>query len=813
MGRSHQVQGWKLHISSRPVEALALISILAPFFGRQDVCFKCARNSHVLQQLNEGALGATQIGKFVTIYPESNACARALAEMLVELTKGFNGPVVVTDIQIGDVLYARYGAHNPEFVRDRLGQIVPSIRGPDGQLQADSYNVPFRLPRGIQNPFEGMVRSRAESSIVVDDAGRSVNRKSDKLFGPGYLVLEVIKQHPKGSVFKGIDLRAQEGVSVKIIKQGRRHCLSDEYGRDIRSRLRRQYALHQLLHSSVSIPKVDAYFEVDGDGYLSLDYIEGDTLESMTSKLLNRRPWCSVPICSRRWTIDVLDNLLKVTNDLHEAGYVHRDLTASNVLIGVDDRVYLLDLELIHARSDISPAFGVGTPGFMSPQQERREQPATTDDIYSLGCIFIFAWTGTDPRRVLFAGERQRFRQLTEFVGATASELAEVTAQAVLAVASDRPTIADMRRALLRADLQVASVARARVSMHKDRIASGLMGILRAAPRDPQTGVWLSPPLENATHHVTSQGAAALELRRSASRGVAGVVYLLSRAARLGYGTGELRNSVQAGVEWLIGSKAAPDAGMPGLHFGEAGVAVAISEAIAASLVNPTAEISKFINQCLGGSLDWPDFTHGAAGQGVAAFCCADLLREQAFAEPAHAAANYLVKTQQPDGSWVMPSGVEGMSGETLTGFAHGVAGMVFFLAEYDRRYNSKVARSSWQAGLTWLESRAIPVNRAVEWEYSDTRSTRWRWWCHGGPGIALTFLRLYELTRDEQFATFARKALRIHPVRVLYQNLTQCHGLSGLGDVYLEAARVLGDHTWTQRASNIVRSPASTFS
>jgi hypothetical protein len=42
------------------------------------------------------------------------------------------------------------------------------------------------------------------------------------------------------------------------------------------------------------------------------------------------------------------------------------------------------------------------------------------------------------------------------------------------------------------------------------------------------------------------------------------------------------------------------------------------------------------------------------------------------------------------------------------------------------------------------------------------------------------------------------------HPVDLRYPNLSQCHGMSGLGEVYLEAARVLKDSRWLVRAAGI---------
>jgi hypothetical protein len=40
-----------------------------------------------------------------------------------------------------------------------------------------------------------------------------------------------------------------------------------------------------------------------------------------------------------------------------------------------------------------------------------------------------------------------------------------------------------------------------------------------------------------------------------------------------------------------------------------------------------------------------------------------------------------------------LPAGVDGISGDTLTGFAHGVSGIVYFLAEYARSFSNTYAK------------------------------------------------------------------------------------------------------------------------
>jgi lantibiotic modifying enzyme len=67
-----------------------------------------------------------------------------------------------------------------------------------------------------------------------------------------------------------------------------------------------------------------------------------------------------------------------------------------------------------------------------------------------------------------------------------------------------------------------------------------------------------------------------------------------------------------------------------------------------------------------------------------------------------------------------------------------------------------------------------------------------------------LAFLQLFKLTGDRAFGTVARGALNVHREDARSTNLSICHGLTGLGEIYLEAASALGDDYWLRRAQAI---------
>ncbi|WP_166870377.1 lanthionine synthetase LanC family protein [Massilia mucilaginosa] len=797
-GRSERVQGWKLHVSSVPAEAHALLEAILPVLRASQVPFKIARDATILGLLNEGGLGATQVGKFCTIYPADDAAASALAAQLVAATRGFNGPVITSDMALGNLVYARYGGFNTIVERDLLGQHHLYIRDGAGELIADAYTQPFVAPSFAACPFDGVPATAARR------AGGPAT------FGPGYVLVDVIKQHAKGNVYLAILASSQDSVAARVIKEGRKHCLSDIHGRDIRVRLRRQGEIHARLEGLVPVPACDPYFEVEGDGYLPMAYLAGADLESVVQATLKRGPWSAAGRAGQLRLLGALRQLTGAVQRLHGAGFVHRDLSVSNVWLGDDGNTWLLDLEIAQHVGDPSPVFGKGTPGFMAPEQEAGAAPTFAQDIHAVAALILFALTGLDPRRTLFARADSRARNVRHLAASVPDALLDVVLAGVDDDPLARPALAAIGQQLaayeagLRAGCAPgATPPAAPIDFAACAHAAGL-GLLHHAFRDPHSGLWLSAGIANAGGG--QEQASSYELRRGANRGVAGVVYALARLQRAGIALGDAAPALGQAVDWLLSDAVTPDRGMPGLHFGDAGVAVGIAEAVCAGLVPATPRIGELIERVFAAPITWPDLTHGAAGQGLAAMMCADSLGTHAPLAMAQRCARYLAETQAPDGSWVMPDGVPGMSGETLSGFAHGVAGMVFFLLEHGARFNDRTSGASAARGLRWLEGHALPVDgtAALQWHYSDRQGAVWNWWCHGAPGIALTFLRAYRHTRDPAMALLARRALDAVDPHLRAPNLTICHGLAGIGEILLEAAQTLGEPAWRDKAATL---------
>ena len=776
-GEVGRTVGWKLHLSSVPVEADRLLARVIPVLRAEDLSFKFCRSPEVLVALNSAELGESQVGKFCTIYPRTDTQAVRLARRLVGVTAGFHGPVIPTDLPLGGVVYARYGEIEPVVKKDRLG-LVRSYIDCGSALVEDGRPVPFAAPPG-GNPFEGIAVMPVEAGADRNIAGR-------------YRVVDVVKPKVTGSLFVAIDCLSVHGPSLCAVKQGRAHTFSDQWGRDRRDRLRHEVAVSARLTGIPDAVGAHDYVEWDGDGYLSRPFVEGASVQEWALDKLRWGKFSRLGPSGRAAFFEVGAGIAHAVQKVHERSIVHRDLSPSNVLITEGGRALLIDFELAFVLGDDSPPFLTGTEGFMSSNQESKGAPEIADDLYALGALLIVLFTGFDPRRYAGWPDGGGAARMAAWTGIDAPDLTRLIGCA-LGPAETRPGAAEMAAALERAAAQTRRALTPRqpqkISAAGRVLALACAGLRSRDLTDPVTGLPVAAPSDQSA-------SGPFELRADIHRGLSGFVYLIAEAAATGWRDEWARDAARRSLVWLLQTRP-PDA-LPGLFFGTAGWAVALDTARAAGLFTAPGEWPTLIDDLLSGPLDWLDLTHGAAGQGLAALHLGRLNR-------ARAAGDFLASCQRPDGSWVAPEGVPGLTGHTLPGFAHGVAGIVFFLATLDAISPDPAIDDAWRRGADWLVTagRSGPGG-SLDWDYSDIDTAHWRWWCHGAPGIAFTFLRCAESTGESSFERLAACALGSIPAGYQSANLTQCHGMAGLGETLLEGWRVLGDKRWLAESRRI---------
>ncbi len=209
-------------------------------------------------------------------------------------------------------------------------------------------------------------------------------------FGPRYRIESVIGEGGMGKVYKAHDSDLDRTVALKLVRP--------ELAKDASSLQRFKQEL--LLASRIShrnILRIHDLGDVEGVKFISMAYVQGMDLHDLIAKQ-GRLP--------TERAVNIAKQLAGALEAAHAEGVVHRDLKPRNVLIDVDDHIYVSDFGL--AKSLDADKTGMtrvgevlGTPRYMSPEQAESKTADNRSDIYSLGIIFYEMFTGEVP----FTGE------------------------------------------------------------------------------------------------------------------------------------------------------------------------------------------------------------------------------------------------------------------------------------------------------------------------------------------------------------------------------------------------------------------------
>ena len=142
------------------------------------------------------------------------------------------------------------------------------------------------------------------------------------------------------------------------------------------------------LARQVSHPNVCRVYdigEVDGQHFLSMEYIDGEDL-----KILLRR----IGRLPKDKGIQIAQQICAGLAAAHEQGVLHRDLKPANIMIDGKGQVRITDFGLAKLASDGTAGEIAGTPAYMAPEQLARGQTSVQSDLYSLGLILFELFTG-----------------------------------------------------------------------------------------------------------------------------------------------------------------------------------------------------------------------------------------------------------------------------------------------------------------------------------------------------------------------------------------------------------------------------------
>lgn len=199
-----------------------------------------------------------------------------------------------------------------------------------------------------------------------------------------YRIIARIGKGGMGEVYRAEDTRLERQVALKFLPQ-------EGFTEQSKSRfLNEARAAAKARHPNIC--PIHDIEEVDGELFLVMAYIDGETLQ----KKIARAPLD--PLQAAEIAMQIASGL----ECAHRLEIVHRDIKSANIIVDPNGHASILDFGLALAPASLrvtGAGLTVGTPAYMSPEQIEGREVDARSDIWSLGVVMFEMLTGELPFR------------------------------------------------------------------------------------------------------------------------------------------------------------------------------------------------------------------------------------------------------------------------------------------------------------------------------------------------------------------------------------------------------------------------------
>lgn len=216
----------------------------------------------------------------------------------------------------------------------------------------------------------------------LQSLARAMNNSAEGGMRWGHLQqLELAGQGGFGAVYRAYDPTLDRTVALKLRHAHGAVLLPS--GVDFVAEARR---LARVRHPNVLAVHGASYHEARAG--LWTDWIDGETLSARLAR--------SGPLSGDE-LLRVLRELAEALAAVHEAGLVHGDVKASNVMLDGQGRVVLMDFGAGFESSGEGTAISAGTPRYMAPEIEAGGPATLAVDLYAFGVLAHLLATNRYP--------------------------------------------------------------------------------------------------------------------------------------------------------------------------------------------------------------------------------------------------------------------------------------------------------------------------------------------------------------------------------------------------------------------------------
>ncbi|MBK9266233.1 MAG: protein kinase [Polyangiaceae bacterium] len=215
-------------------------------------------------------------------------------------------------------------------------------------------------------------------------SARPTRRTIPSSLSKRYEDIEFIGEGGMGTVYRAVDPKLGRTVALKLLKAADAE-MRDRFVGEARSQARIQHE---------HICRIYEAGEVDGEPYISMQFIDGEPLSVVRNRL-------TVEQC-----VHVMKEVALAVHEAHRIGIIHRDIKPANILVEEREdgtkKPWVMDFGLareVDAKGQTQTGAVVGTVAYMPPEQARGDVRAMDrrSDVYALGATLYDVIAGRPP--------------------------------------------------------------------------------------------------------------------------------------------------------------------------------------------------------------------------------------------------------------------------------------------------------------------------------------------------------------------------------------------------------------------------------
>ncbi|WP_349551433.1 hypothetical protein [Leuconostoc pseudomesenteroides] len=345
-------QGWKIHISASIQDKKNILNIVSRICMQENVPFKYIKNFYSFKKNISNYERPWELGKYITIYPNSEEQAGYLMEKLYKLLIDTNGPKIISDFSFknSNNISFRYGINT---VKNKKDPNEFFLHGPNGEVERDTPKMTPGVPIWVKMPSGWL--SDNKKSVLLEK----------------YSPYAIVRQSATGNIYLA---KNWSGKKV-IVKEAKHWTLRDLFFDNLQLRENEWNNSSKSDHSLNPIEKITENFST----FFIYDYIDGIDLQSYLSK---NNFMINTPNSRKVFSVyqKILLKIINIVDSLHKNKMFNIDIHAKNFMIDDNMDVFLVDLETINFKH-----YSIRSTGFwIKDMQNKTSEKADVIRLYFL---------------------------------------------------------------------------------------------------------------------------------------------------------------------------------------------------------------------------------------------------------------------------------------------------------------------------------------------------------------------------------------------------------------------------------------------